>query len=194
MSKPLNSNPSSIFSGGSESPIMMQPYGDTSTSTLRSADTSKTTRSNNEPEHSTKSAPTTPQHTAMSAIRSLIRSTANSPRKDQAAGVVHDRPKQLTQASQKGAGLSGVEPEQTVNDPLDEIRHMIKHLIEGNNRIAAAQARQAETVDGLFAEMRAISGAIMALRQEVNILKESSARFPSARPRSQIRAVHKYDP
>lgn len=54
--------------------------------------------------------------------------------------------------------------------------------------------RNAEAVDGIFAELRALSGNVTQMRQELNVLKESSARFPSDSTKSTVRKVFKYDP
>lgn len=54
--------------------------------------------------------------------------------------------------------------------------------------------RTIEALDGVFAELRALSGNVIQMRQEILVLKESSSRFPSDSTKSAVKKMNKYDP
>nr|API61890.1 hypothetical protein [Mos8Chu0 chuvirus] len=83
-------------------------------------------------------------------------------------------------ARHHGVQAEGEQQESNVDKQLQEILAVCK--------------KNSDSIDGIFAEVRALSGNVMQMRQELVILKESSARFPSATVGSTVNRVPIYDP
>lgn len=90
----------------------------------------------------------------------------------------------VTQGPSSGMQSSGL-PEGDGRD--SNLERQLKEIL-------AISKRNADAIDGIFAEVRALSGNVMQMRQELVILKQSSARFPSASVNSSVNRVSAYDP